>query len=457
MMWCVAGSYLSSLTPITIVMSSSLAGAEMMTFFAPASGVRPPVGPVVNRPVDSITTSTPRSPQGSLAGSRSARILIDLSPTRIVSPDTDTSCGKRAEHGVVLQQVRHRGDVAQVVRRDDLDATVAVRALTARQKLRPIRPNPLIPSMSAVRKRLGARHAELAARRSAMASSRRIRPAMASLVSGGSASWPSSSRLAWRCLIRSWPAMVRCSGASGAEDLQRPLHPGAGRHRGAGAAAQVGVVEVGQPVGGRPDLAAHPPLLPGQHAVVRAEPGQHRADRLAVPDHDPVHAAHVARLGVIFSRRAAPTRASAASEPGQVISSAIDRPGSVSEPWARNAPRQAASQSQDGAGHDLPGQAAHRPAVVVDQPGLAGQALAVLVTRPGSGCPCAGRSARARSARPGGRTPRCDALRSRRPPRRCPAPPRPRPGPAARCRPPANRSSVDTSALRQHGFSTGPG
>src|SRR6266568_2120662 len=35
--WCAAGSYASSLTPITIVMSSSLAGAEMMTFFAPAT------------------------------------------------------------------------------------------------------------------------------------------------------------------------------------------------------------------------------------------------------------------------------------------------------------------------------------------------------------------------------------------------------------------------------------
>ncbi len=30
-----AASYLSSLTPMTIVMSSPLAGAEMMTFFAP--------------------------------------------------------------------------------------------------------------------------------------------------------------------------------------------------------------------------------------------------------------------------------------------------------------------------------------------------------------------------------------------------------------------------------------
>ena len=37
MIVCLAGSYLSSLTPMTIVMSSSLAGAEMMTFLAPPS------------------------------------------------------------------------------------------------------------------------------------------------------------------------------------------------------------------------------------------------------------------------------------------------------------------------------------------------------------------------------------------------------------------------------------
>ena len=34
--WCLAASYLSSLTPITMVMSSPFAGAEMITFFAPA-------------------------------------------------------------------------------------------------------------------------------------------------------------------------------------------------------------------------------------------------------------------------------------------------------------------------------------------------------------------------------------------------------------------------------------
>ncbi|GAA3469106.1 hypothetical protein GCM10018965_036590 [Nonomuraea roseola] len=52
-------------------------------------------------------------------------------------------------------------------------------------------------------------------------------------------------------------------------------------------------------------------------------------------------------LAWILSRRADPTSASAASGPGQVTSSDIERPGSVSEPWARNAPRQAASASQE--------------------------------------------------------------------------------------------------------------
>src|SRR3989442_4843902 len=35
--WCLAGSYRSWFTPITIVMSSPLAGAEITTFFAPAA------------------------------------------------------------------------------------------------------------------------------------------------------------------------------------------------------------------------------------------------------------------------------------------------------------------------------------------------------------------------------------------------------------------------------------
>ena len=78
---------------MTTVKSSSLAGAEMMTFFAPASRWLRASGPLVKRPVDSITMSTPRSFQGSLAGSRSASTLTDWPPTLMESPEMDTSSG----------------------------------------------------------------------------------------------------------------------------------------------------------------------------------------------------------------------------------------------------------------------------------------------------------------------------------------------------------------------------
>ena len=129
MMWCGSGSYASSLTPITIVMSSSLAGAEMMTFFAPASRCARPRDLVVNRPVDSITTSTPRSRHGSWAGSRSARNLIDLSPTRMASPDTDTSSARVPSTVSYLSRCAIVAMSAEVVRRHDLDAAIAVRGV----------------------------------------------------------------------------------------------------------------------------------------------------------------------------------------------------------------------------------------------------------------------------------------------------------------------------------------
>ncbi len=55
MMLCFAGSYLSWLTPMTTVMSSPLAGAEMMTFLAPAARCPLAFSASVNRPVDSMT------------------------------------------------------------------------------------------------------------------------------------------------------------------------------------------------------------------------------------------------------------------------------------------------------------------------------------------------------------------------------------------------------------------
>ncbi len=54
------------------VMSGSVAGALMITFVAPAARCLPAFSPELKRPVDSMTTSTPRSDHGSAPGSRSA-------------------------------------------------------------------------------------------------------------------------------------------------------------------------------------------------------------------------------------------------------------------------------------------------------------------------------------------------------------------------------------------------
>ena len=57
-------------------MSSCEAGAEMMTFLAPASTWARALVASVKKPVDSTTTSTPSSPHLRLAGSRSAKAVM---------------------------------------------------------------------------------------------------------------------------------------------------------------------------------------------------------------------------------------------------------------------------------------------------------------------------------------------------------------------------------------------
>src|ERR671915_2102081 len=144
MIVCAPGSYLSSLTPSTTVTSSFLAGAEMITFLAPLSACTRALLASVNRPVDSSTTSAPRSPHGSFAGSRSAKTLIVLPPTAISSAVAFTSSGSRPR---MLSYLSRWAGVALSVR--SLTATISMSAplaLTARQKLRPMRPNPLTPT-----------------------------------------------------------------------------------------------------------------------------------------------------------------------------------------------------------------------------------------------------------------------------------------------------------------------
>ena len=143
-------SYLSSLTPMTMVMSSPVAGAEMTTFFAPASRCPFAFSALVKMPVDSTTTSTPRSPHGSAAGpSRTSSALIFWLPTTMVSsPSSDTSSSRMPPTESNFSRCAR-----DLLSARSLTATISMSvwpsffcASTARKKLRPIRPNPLTPT-----------------------------------------------------------------------------------------------------------------------------------------------------------------------------------------------------------------------------------------------------------------------------------------------------------------------
>ena len=88
---CCSLSYAPSLTPSTIVKSTLLAGAEMMTLLAPPWRCPAALSPSVKMPVDSTTRSTPISDQGILAGSRSEKTLM-LRPSIRRSPLSASTC-----------------------------------------------------------------------------------------------------------------------------------------------------------------------------------------------------------------------------------------------------------------------------------------------------------------------------------------------------------------------------
>src|ERR1039458_8878705 len=84
-MWCLAGSYFSSLTPSTIVMSSFFAGAVMMIFFTEPRRCFFASLASVNFPVDSMTTCAPTESQDRAAGSFSLKTLMILPSTEMLS------------------------------------------------------------------------------------------------------------------------------------------------------------------------------------------------------------------------------------------------------------------------------------------------------------------------------------------------------------------------------------
>ena len=106
---------------MTIVMSSFLAGAEMMTFLAPPSMWALALVASVKKPVDSTTMSAPSSAQSILAGSRSSKTLMALPPTVIAVVVVGHLAREAAEDGVVLEQVGEGLVVREVVDGHDLD------------------------------------------------------------------------------------------------------------------------------------------------------------------------------------------------------------------------------------------------------------------------------------------------------------------------------------------------
>ena len=85
----------------------------------------PPCRVEVKRPLHSRTMLTPRSFHGSLAGSRSLSTRMRLPSTTSASFSAVTPCGEAAVHGVVLEQMRQRLGVGDVVDGDELDVALA--------------------------------------------------------------------------------------------------------------------------------------------------------------------------------------------------------------------------------------------------------------------------------------------------------------------------------------------
>src|SRR5215210_430662 len=148
MTWWLSGSYASSFTPSTSVTSGSVAGALMMTFFAPASRCFAASSRFVNRPVDSITTSAPASPHGRAPGSRSAKTFSSSPSTMRASSVYSTSPWKGPRIESYLS--RWASVFVSVMSLTPTQSMSAPRAWAARNTLRPMRPKPLMPAFKAM-------------------------------------------------------------------------------------------------------------------------------------------------------------------------------------------------------------------------------------------------------------------------------------------------------------------
>src|SRR5690242_12051414 len=132
-----------------MVASALSAGAETSTRLAPAVRCAAAFSLAVKMPVHSSAMSTPRSFHGSLVGSRSADTLILPLPRLMESPSTVTVPGKRP----CTESKRSRWALVSTGPRSLMPTTSISRrpdSAMARRILRPMRPNPLIATRTAI-------------------------------------------------------------------------------------------------------------------------------------------------------------------------------------------------------------------------------------------------------------------------------------------------------------------
>src|ERR1700722_9022545 len=146
MMLCFAASYLSSFTPRTMVKSSLVAGAEMMTFLTVLPRWALAFSASVNKPVDSTTICAPTEAQSSLAGSRSAKTLIFFPSTAMKSEPWVISFFRLPR---MESYLRRWASVAGVVRSFTATNSMSGFPKAERNTLRPMRPKPLMPTFTA--------------------------------------------------------------------------------------------------------------------------------------------------------------------------------------------------------------------------------------------------------------------------------------------------------------------
>ena len=126
-------------------MSGLVAGAVMMTFFAPAARCLAASSRLVNLPVDSKTMSTPRSFHGNSAGSFTERTL-NSSP--IDGDDVAARASIVAERLPSTESYFSRcASVLASVMSFTATKSMAASPRAARMMLRPMRPNPLMPTL----------------------------------------------------------------------------------------------------------------------------------------------------------------------------------------------------------------------------------------------------------------------------------------------------------------------